>query len=187
MVSKILALTVAGDDLYAQVVDAGGNAYNGSGLEPFQDANWGHYALPLPPSSAGSRLYQAAFPASLPAGRYGVLIYRQAGPGPAATDLLVASGPLEWDGTQEVALATRSTYSGGPVTLAAAGLDAVAIEAGVNARQALSAVLASAAGVLLGAGTGTVIIKGGTTSATRITASTDNAGNRSALTLSLPS
>ena len=101
-------------------------------------------------------------------------------------------------------VSTRSTYSGGPVAsvtapvivganndktgyaLAPAGLDQVQVEAGVNPRQALSPILAASAGVLLGAGTGTIVIKGGNVAVTRVTATTDNAGNRTAVTLSLP-
>jgi hypothetical protein len=101
-------------------------------------------------------------------------------------------------------VSSRSTYAGGavasvtaPVTvganndkagyaLAPAGLDAIQVESGVNIRQALSPILASSAGVLLGAGTGTIVIKGGNVAVTRITASTDNAGNRTAVVLSLP-
>ena len=60
------------------------------------------------------------------------------------------------------------------------------VESGVNARQALSPILAASAGVLLGAGTGTIVIKGGNVATTRIAATTDNAGNRTAVTLSLP-
>jgi hypothetical protein len=66
------------------------------------------------------------------------------------------------------------------------GLDAIQVETGVNARQALSPILAASAGVVFGAGTGTVVIKGGNVALTRITASTDNAGNRTAVTLTLP-
>jgi hypothetical protein len=101
-------------------------------------------------------------------------------------------------------VSTRSTYAGGivagvssPVTvgtnndkagyaLAAAGLDAIQVESGVNARQALSPILAASAGAVAGAGTGTIVIKGGNTSTTRIVASTDNAGNRSSVVLTLP-
>jgi len=102
-------------------------------------------------------------------------------------------------------VSTRSTYSGGPVasvaapvtvgtvtdkagyTLAPSGLDAIQVESGVNARQALAPILAASAGVVGGAGTGVIIIKGGNSSITRITAMTDNAGNRSSVTLTLPS
>ena len=101
-------------------------------------------------------------------------------------------------------VSTRSTYAGGvvagvtaPVTvgtnndklgylLAASGLDAVPIEAGVNARQALSPILAASAGIVAGAGTGVIVIKGGNSTTTRITATTDNAGNRSSVVLTLP-
>ncbi len=40
--------------------------------------------------------------------------------------------------------------------------------------------------MLAGAGTGTILIKGGNTNITRIIATTDNAGNRSSVVLSLP-
>ena len=105
----------------------------------------------------------------------------------------------------DVAVSTRSTFAGGivagvtaPVTvgtvndksgyaLSASGLDAIQVEGGVNARQALSPILAASAGVVAGAGTGVIVIKGGNSSTTRITATTDNAGNRSSVTLTLPS
>ena len=79
----------------------------------------------------------------------------------------------------DVAVSTRSTYSGGPVAsvvapvtvgmnqdktgyeLSAEGIDQIMVETGVNARQALSPILAAVAGTLSGAGTGSVVIKGG--------------------------
>ena len=75
----------------------------------------------------------------------------------------------------------KAGYALGP-----AGLDAITVEVGVNARQSLSPILASAAGTLSGAGTGTIVIRGGNVATTRITATTDNAGNRSTVTLTLP-
>jgi len=101
-------------------------------------------------------------------------------------------------------VSSRSTYAGGVVasvaapvtvgtnndkvgyTLAPSGLDSIQVESGVNARQALSPILAATAGVVAGAGTGVIVIKGGNSSTTRITATTDNAGNRSSVTLTLP-
>jgi hypothetical protein len=105
----------------------------------------------------------------------------------------------------DAAVSTRSTYAGGPVAsvtapvtvgtnndksgyaLSSSGLDTIQIESGINARQALSPILAACAGIVAGAGTGVVVIKGGNSSTTRITATTDNAGNRSSVTLTLPS
>jgi hypothetical protein len=75
------------------------------------------------------------------------------------------------------------------VVLASDGLDAIVIETGVNARQALSPILASACGVLSGAPAtsgGTIVIKNPAASVTRITTLVDGAGNRIATTLNLP-
>lgn len=89
----------------------------------------------------------------------------------------------------DAAVSSRSTFdpTATGVHLTSAGLDLVVIESGINARQAMSAIMASAAGVLSGATTGTIVIKGGGVATTRITATTDADGNRSAITLSLPS
>ena len=89
--------------------------------------------------------------------------------------------------------------------LASSGLDAVLVESGitagatltddagtqltaVNARQALALALSALAGVLAGGGTTAVTIKpGGNASGnTRVTATVDASGNRSALTLKVP-
>ncbi len=104
----------------------------------------------------------------------------------------------------DVKVSTRSTYSGGPVasvtapvtvgqindktgySLAPTGLDAVQVEPGINARQALAPILAACAGVVSGAGTGTISIKGGNSATTRIMAATDAQGDRTAVVLTLP-
>ena len=75
---------------------------------------------------------------------------------------------------------------GSAMGLASTAFDNIVIEAGINARQALSPILAAAAGKLSGAGTGTIDIKGADNSTTRISATTDSSGNRSAVTLTLP-
>jgi hypothetical protein len=71
-------------------------------------------------------------------------------------------------------------------SLAGNGLDTIPIENGVNIRQAIAPILAASAGVVTGAGTGTIVIKGANTTTSRIVATTDNAGNRTSVTLSLP-
>lgn len=72
------------------------------------------------------------------------------------------------------------------VVLSATGLDSVVVESGLNARQALSLVGAALAGILSGAGTATITIKGAGVATTRIVATCDADGNRSALTLTPP-
>jgi len=81
-----------------------------------------------------------------------------------------------------VASGSKSGYA-----LSATGLDAVVIETGCSARQALSVIAAASAGQVSGAGTGTVTLKGAGVATTRIVATTDADGNRSAVTLTLPS
>lgn len=91
---------------------------------------------------------------------------------------------LTIDGSGRVAAGTVADKSG--YALAAAGLDAIPVEAGINARQALAPILAASAGVVTGAGTGTIVIQGANGGSSRIVATTDNAGNRLSVVLSLP-
>ena len=66
------------------------------------------------------------------------------------------------------------------------GLPYALLESGINARQGLSLILASAAGVLSGAASSTVVILGANVATTRITASVDANGDRTAITLNPP-
>lgn len=77
----------------------------------------------------------------------------------------------------------------GRSTLSPAGLDSVQVEPGVNARQALSPIAAAAAGAISGQELNTPIIKavGTTVGVTRISATTDTFGNRTAVTITYPS
>ena len=104
----------------------------------------------------------------------------------------------------DTTVSSRSNFAGGvvagvtaPVTvgqnndksgyaLSPAGLDSIVVESGINVRQALSPMLAAVAGSLAGAGTGSILIKAAGNATTRITATTDNAGNRSSINLNLP-
>ncbi len=64
--------------------------------------------------------------------------------------------------------------------------DQVTIESGINARQALAAILATECGKASGMATNAPVFTGGGNSTTRVSATTDANGNRSAVTLSLP-
>jgi hypothetical protein len=101
----------------------------------------------------------------------------------AAVDTVV-DAILDDTGTAGVVVASGSKTG---YSLAAAGLDAIVVETGLNARQALSVNAAALAGVLSGAATTTVTVKGAGVATTRITATVDADGNRSAVTLALPS
>lgn len=79
------------------------------------------------------------------------------------------------------AIADKAGFS-----LAAAGLDAVIVESGINARQGLAGMMAALLGQLSGAATTNVIITNAGGVVTRVTATVDPDGNRSAVTLNLP-
>lgn len=85
---------------------------------------------------------------------------------------------------------TNLDKSGYSAVLTATGLDAITVETGVNMRQAMSPVLASAAGQISGVPdpgvSGTVVVKNPGGTAARITADVDEAGNRTAVVLNLP-
>lgn len=74
----------------------------------------------------------------------------------------------------------------GGVRLAPSGLDAVRVESTLNARQALSLIAAAAAGLLSGAGTDTILIRGVGTDEVRIGAIVDSDGNRASVTTTPP-
>jgi hypothetical protein len=71
----------------------------------------------------------------------------------------------------------------GFLTVAPAGLDQITIETGLDARQSLQIMASALAGVVSGAGTGTIVFKGAGVDTTRITGSTDGTGNRTAVAL----
>lgn len=71
--------------------------------------------------------------------------------------------------------------------LTASGVDLIVPETGVNMRQMVALIGSVCAAVLSGAGTGTIVIKAVNDSGTtRVTATTDAAGNRSAISLNIP-
>ncbi len=104
------------------------------------------------------------------------------------TGIVLAAGGLALvtNATTALARIVAGVNADGLMKLRADGLDAVPIEAGVNARQALSPILAACAGVLTGSGSGTIVIKGGNVATTRLTTLYDADANRTSVTLNLP-
>lgn len=83
-----------------------------------------------------------------------------------------------------VTVGTNSDKTG--YALAAAGLDQVSIETGVNARQALSLCSSVLVGVVSGAPGSTITMKGVNVTTNRVVASVDGSGNRTSLALTIP-
>lgn len=98
------------------------------------------------------------------------------------TDKLAFAGTGPYD--------VKATLDGEQVTLQTSSITDIwtqaAVEAGLNPLQALSVIAAACAGVLSGASTTQITIKGAGTAATRITANVDAAGNRLAVQLTPP-
>lgn len=102
-----------------------------------------------------------------------------------STDSLEAlrnRGDAAWVTATSVTVSDKTGFK-----LASDGLDAVTVETGLNARQALSIIASATGGVLAGAGTTEITIAAAGVPATnRITATVTAAGNRTAVTLAPP-
>ncbi len=94
------------------------------------------------------------------------------------TTLASAHGAGSW---ADVTVSDKTGFK-----LASDGTDAISIESGLNLPQALAIIGASACGTLSGASTATIVIAGAGVATTRITATTDVFGNRSAVVLTPP-
>jgi hypothetical protein len=95
--------------------------------------------------------------------------------------LATTHGAGSWATATAVTVSDKTGFK-----LAGDGLDAVAVESGLNARQAFSVVASACAGVLSGAATSSIIIKGAGVTTTRVQATVDPDGNRPAVTLTPP-
>lgn len=117
-------LSGTGDTIYAQIMNASGELYNGSAFEDPADANWGNYDLPMTEAGTATRIYRCTMPA-VAAGVYTLLVYKQAGASPAIDDTLVASGEMQWDGNSEVPLSSiiSSSLGAGAVSTTIEVLD----------------------------------------------------------------
>lgn len=109
MANEIQApINLSGATLYFQVYSRTGTVWNGSAFETYDGGNWTTYDNPM--SELGtSGIYVGSFPSTIPAGVYGVVVYRQVGGAPAQGDLVVASGDYQWNGSATVPLSDLAT------------------------------------------------------------------------------
>lgn len=127
-----------GMDLYFHVNNSSGYLWNGSSFEAYDAGSWTDYDVAMSERGA-SRVYAGAFPAAIEAGNYGVVIYLRAGATPAETDLPVAAGDVNWDGTGFADISDIIDHgdtewaTGDVATIAAAILTTPANKLGTNA------------------------------------------------------
>jgi hypothetical protein len=91
----------AGATLYAHVVRADGQVWNGSAFEAPAAANWATYAVTVTEQST-TGYYYGTMPA-VAAGLYDVFFLLRAGGSPATTDALVGQAGLNWNGSADSA------------------------------------------------------------------------------------
>jgi hypothetical protein len=91
----------AGATLYAHVVRADGQVWNGSAFEAPAVANWATYAVTVTEQST-TGYYYGTMPV-VAAGLYDVFFFLRAGGSPATTDALVGQGALNWNGSADSA------------------------------------------------------------------------------------
>lgn len=114
MANELLIHYPIGATLYALLFDATGNVWNGSSFVAPASASWTDYDIAMSEAATATGIYRASMPAAA-AGSYGWVVRKQAGAGPAVTDIAVGSGEIRWTGTAEEAVpaAVNVTYSAG--------------------------------------------------------------------------
>lgn len=109
MANELVVSYPTGNTLYAHVLDSNGQIYNGVAFEAPVNVNYGNYDIAA--TEAGTTgIYRATMPV-VAGGVYGFVFRRQVGGAPATTDPPVASGTIEWDGTDELSLYAINTVA----------------------------------------------------------------------------
>jgi len=114
MANELLIHYPIGATLYALLFDATGNVWNGSSFVAPASASWTDYDIAMSEAATATGIYRASMPAAA-AGSYGWVVRKQAGAGPAVSDITVGAGSIRWTGTAEetVPAAVNVTYSAG--------------------------------------------------------------------------
>ena len=110
MANELVINHPSGSTLYALLFDAIGQVWNGSSFVAPASASWTDYDIAMTEVATATGIYRASMPAAA-AGVYGWVVRKQAGGSPAVTDIAVGSGTIEWSGTAEVSLTSRSTQT----------------------------------------------------------------------------
>jgi len=95
MANELQAFLPTGKTLYAVLLNAIGQVWDGTQFEAIAAGTWTDNDIPLTEVTAG--LYLANMP-TVVAGGYSYIVYEQAGASPAVTDALVGMGSIDWNG-----------------------------------------------------------------------------------------
>ncbi len=102
MADEIRARYLPNRNLWASVYAADGTVWTGSAFADPRTVRLTDSALVLAPTELDPKTYAADFPSGITTpSTYTVVLHEQMGPTPADTDVEIAAGELEWDGSQE--------------------------------------------------------------------------------------
>lgn len=101
MANELQAFLPTGKTLYAVLLNAIGQVWDGTQFEAIASGTWTDNDIALTEATAG--IYLANMPA-VGAGSYSYLVYEQAGASPAVTDALVGMGSIDWNGADVLSL-----------------------------------------------------------------------------------
>lgn len=192
MANELRAHGRTGYTHYTQIFDETNQVWNGSAFVALSGATWTATAVTMTETPSGSGIFLGTFPAGIVTeGQYRWSTYERQTGSALNTDPLVWEDTVAWTGAAIYDITDIPTAAEIAAAVPTAAQNAAAlldlsngIETGVTFRQAMRVITAAVAGVLSGAGTATVICKSAGGSTTRITATVDDSGNRSAVTLS---
>ena len=168
MAGEIQADYLTGRTLYAQVRSATATIWNtaGGAFEAYNTANIADYDIALTEQGTASGYYAGNMPAAT-GGVYNVIVKVRAGGAPAESDITIAAGQIEWDGSAVEPLfgasVNTATVSNNAITAAAIAdnaIDAASIAADAGTEIG-AAVWASATRTLTSAAN--ITSTGGTT------------------------
>ena len=168
---------------YVNLTNPAGEWYNtvGAAFETFNASNFTQYAISATEFGT-SGVYHAAMPL-VAAGIYNIVARRQSGGSPAQSDLKVAAGEIDWNGTiiirysnvEQIEATAPDDYISAAVWDEADG-----VELTITQRQAMRAIASALAGDVVTAGSiYKALANAGTT---RLTVSDDGSGNRTVTT-----
>lgn len=101
MSNELTTANTSGLTLYAHILNASAQRWNGSAFETYVAANYANYDVAFTEQGT-SGIYAGNFPSSISAGSYEIYIYQQGGGSPAQGDVVVAASTFNWNGSAEV-------------------------------------------------------------------------------------
>lgn len=108
MASELQTDYITGKVVYFLLRNSIGRAWNGSAFEVYATANYANYVILATEQGTASAYFAASMPAAA-AGVYYLIAKERVGGSAAETDITIATGIMQWDGTAALALSSVPT------------------------------------------------------------------------------